>query len=67
MGALGCCIWQDMLLALDNPIHILGEVTSTNMSFHGSYQAVGRGLVEFGRRFGVRGSGACSMNELFVV
>ncbi|CAE7753566.1 ALP1 [Symbiodinium pilosum] len=29
---------QDMLLALDNPIHILGEVTSTNLTFHASYQ-----------------------------
>ncbi|CAE7861083.1 ALP1 [Symbiodinium necroappetens] len=29
---------QEMLHALDNPIHILGEVTSTNLSFHASYQ-----------------------------
>lgn len=27
-----------MLHALDNPIHILGEVTCTNLSFHASYQ-----------------------------
>ena len=30
---------EEMLHALDNPIHILGEVTSTNLSFHASYQA----------------------------
>lgn len=29
---------QEMLHALDNPIHILGEVTCTNLSFHASYQ-----------------------------
>eukprot|EP00435_Cladocopium_sp_Y103_P052265 s48_g16.t1 len=29
---------QDMLSALENPLHILGEVTASNISFHASYQ-----------------------------
>lgn len=29
---------QEMLSALDNPLHILGEVTASNISFHASYQ-----------------------------
>ena len=29
---------QDMLYELDNPLHILGEVTASNISFHASYQ-----------------------------
>lgn len=30
---------QDMLLSLQRPISILGEVTTVNMSFHASYQS----------------------------
>ena len=31
--------WQDMLLSLQRPIRVLGEVTTVNMSFHASYQS----------------------------
>ena len=30
---------QDMLLSLQRPISVLGEVTTVNMSFHASYQS----------------------------